>query len=116
MTLVAQNRQTGSVSNLSSSLAEKCVWSVKNPDLVYCGIPSNNIGPGEPDNWYRGMTHFSDRIWFFNTKLNTSEILAEPESFFNVKIDLIEPRLSPKEDYLIFENKNDLSLWALKMQ
>lgn len=48
-------------STLPATFADKCVWSLKSPDFLYCGVPTE-IGPVEPDNWYRGVSHFSDRI------------------------------------------------------
>ena len=100
---------------LPGTLAEKCVWSEAREWVLYCAMPIGKIEAGEPDNWYRGITHFSDRIWYFNTRVNISEVLADPDKVVGVSLDIYKPSLSPNEDYLIFINKNDLSLWALKL-
>ncbi|MEK7461601.1 MAG: hypothetical protein AAB586_00825 [Patescibacteria group bacterium] len=100
---------------LPTTLAEKCIWSIKQIGVVYCGSPTNEPGPSEPDGWYQGLTHFSDRIWSFNTNNEVAQVLMEPKIKLDVDIDLTEPRLSPDEDYLVFINKTDLSLWALKL-
>ena len=100
---------------LPVTLAEKCVWSVKKAGIFFCGAPINEPGIGEPDSWYRGATHFSDRIWLFDTNTEIAQSLAEPKTALGVDIDIVELKLSPDEDYLIFTNKNDLSLWALRM-
>lgn len=115
--LFAKNLNDNKLSELlPTTLAEKCVWSIKNTDSVFCGAPTDQIERGEPDAWYKGATHFSDRIWLFDTKNDVSRFLAEPKSSLNVDIDVSEPKISPKEDYLIFTNHNDLSLWALKLE
>ncbi len=101
---------------LPATFADKCLWSKKNVGTLYCGTPSGDIGPNEPNSWYQGSTHFSDEIWRFNMLTYTSEVLVEPKKDFGAEVDLINPVLSPNEDYLFFINKNDLHLWALKLE
>ena len=84
--------------------------------MIFCGSPSDEIGQNEPDSWYRGATIFSDRIWSFNTDTEITQVLIEPAIVLDIDIDMIGPTLSPKEDYLVFINKTDLSLWALKLE
>lgn len=98
------------------TLAEKCVWSATDIAMLYCGVPENGVGGGEPDNWYRGASRFSDRIWSFNTNTNISQVIAEPAETNDVEIDAIELKLSPNEAYLIFTNRNDYTLWALRLE
>jgi hypothetical protein len=100
---------------LPVTLAEKCVWSIKERDALFCATPLGGIGTGEPDNWYRGITHFSDSIWRFNTATDIAQVLVEPKKTYGVDLDITRPILTPNEDYLVFINKNDLSLWALKL-
>ena len=112
----AKNLTSGSISEiLPATLAEKCVWSTKYIDEVYCGAPVGVVGNNEPDNWYKGVTHFSDRLWRFDTATQIAELLAEPKVDINIDLDIYQPKLSPNEDYLIFINKTDLSLWVLKL-
>ena len=99
-----------------ATLAEKCVWSKIKTAMIFCGSPSDEIGQNEPDSWYRGATIFSDRIWSFNTDTEITQVLIEPAIVLDIDIDMIGPTLSPKEDYLVFINKTDLSLWALKLE
>ncbi len=115
--LFAKNIQNNAVSEMSPvTLAEKCVWSIKSAGIVFCGAPADGLAVGEPDSWYRGLTHFSDRIWLFDTNIETAEVLVEPRPSLGIDIDLMEPKLSPNEDYLVFINKTDLSLWALRLE
>lgn len=98
------------------TLPEKCVWSKKSSGILLCGVPDNGLGADSPDSWYQGVTHYSDRIWRFNADTGTAEVLLEPKKDFNTDVDVAKPLLSPDEDYLFITNKNDLSLWALKLQ
>ncbi len=83
---------------LPTTFADKCAWSKKSSEIIYCGTPSTSIGQAEPENWYSGVAHYSDQIWRFNLQTNTSEVLVEPKKTFGVDLDLI-----------------NLSLWALKL-
>src|SRR3989344_1171248 len=98
---------------LPATLAEKCVWSAKNAELVFCGVPAYAPKTGELDNWYKGAIHFSDNLWSFDTDTEVAQFLAEPKVDISTDLDVYQPKLSPNEDYLVFINKNDLSLWAL---
>lgn len=113
----ARNISSGeSFEILPATIADKCVWSAQERGVLYCGAPINPLTSGEPENWYKGLTHFSDRIWRFEAEIGISLVMSEPKKEFGVDIDVMNPQLSPEEDYLIFQNKNDLSLWALKLE
>lgn len=96
---------------LPTTLADKCVWSDKVYGVAFCGVPVGGVGDAEPDSWFRGVTHFSDNIWRFGTDTDIAEVLLESEEF-----DVYKPSLSPDEKYFVFINKNDLSLWAFKLE
>jgi len=116
--LAAKNLSTGATSSVTPiTLADKCVWSTKGVKYgtVFCAVPIEPLASDEPDNWYQGTTHYTDRIWRFDTDTNFSLILSEPKKDYNLTIDAEHLFLSPAEDYLFFQNKNDLSLWALKL-
>ena len=100
---------------LPASLAEKCVWSIKNEGVFFCGTPLVASTSKEPDGWYLGRTHFSDYFWKFDTSSEISQLIAEPKAEFDLDLDAFELKLTPAEDYLIFMNKRDLSLWAVKL-
>jgi hypothetical protein len=107
--------KTGSETGVSSSLIpDKCVWS-SSSKFLYCGIPKF-VPTGEyPDVWYQGIVLFSDNIATVDlTTLNTTNLI-NPEIAVNEEIDAIDLQLSPDEQYLIFTNKKDLSLWGLRL-
>lgn len=100
---------------VSPTLAEKCVWSMVNSTIVFCGAPLLGISSNEIDNWQMGKTFFQDRIWSFDTETEISKLLADPTRILGFDLDVVGPKLSPREDYFLFMNKNDLSIWALKL-
>jgi hypothetical protein len=97
------------------TLVEKCVWSSINTSTIICASPISGLTSNEPDSWYKGITSFSDRIWRIDTSIDVSELLVEPKNLLDVDIDVYNPQLSPREDYMIFQNKRDLSLWGLRL-
>jgi hypothetical protein len=114
--LFVKNIQSGALSEISpATLAEKCIWSSKDANSFFCGTPLNGISSNEPDNWYLGRTHFTDYIWKFNTATDIAELIAEPKTDFGVDLDVYEPKISANDDFLVFINKRDLTLWALRL-
>lgn len=105
-----------SVEIIPTTVADKCVWSKKDPGLVYCAVPENGLGAGAPDAWYQGLASYSDRVWRFNADTNTAEILVDPKRNFDIEVDAFDLLLSPDEDYLFFTSKSDLSLWGLRLR
>ncbi|HEY0221172.1 MAG TPA: hypothetical protein VGC58_03045 [Candidatus Paceibacterota bacterium] len=65
--------------------------------------------------WYKGIVSFSDDIWQYNTKDFTSKSLTDLKSESGEDVDVIKPILSENEQYLIFVNKKDNSLWSLDL-
>ncbi len=97
-------------------IAEKCAWSNNNKDVVYCGTSIVEVGEIELDGWFKGTYHFSDYIWESNNETGVANLLVNPKTKFGIDIDVWRPQLSPSEDYFIFINKRDLSLWVLKLE
>ena len=99
-------------SNLLRTLAEKCVWSVGGAS-VYCGVPIHPEDTHYPDAWYKGQVSFSDNIWKIDMENIFSESLTSDYS--DIELDVIKPALSLSDDYLVFINKKDSSLWSLTL-
>lgn len=110
------NIKSGEVTDLPIwTLAEKCIWSDTDDNIVYCGVP--NIAPkgDDLDLWYQGLISFSDNIWMIDTKTQTANILINLSDVANEDIDLIKPVLSPNENYMFFVNKKDSNLWQFRL-
>ncbi len=97
------------------TLAEKCVWSAKFVEDVYCAVPSQIPAGTYPDDWYLGNASFNDSIWLLDTKINNANQVANLLTIGNALIDVYNPQLDDTDNYLLFMNKNDLSLWSLDL-
>ncbi len=94
---------------------EKCVWSKKDLNIIYCAVPQSLLGYDSLISWYKGLVSFSDDIWKYDIKNNTSDIVANLSTLSGESIDVIKPILSDSEQYLIFINKTDNDLWSLDL-
>ena len=115
--LAQVNTKTGLDRGLSfKTLPEKCVWSKKNDTIAYCAVP-NIIASGDyPDIWYQGLMSFTDSVWKFDTKTNSSELIFNIQRETGDEIDIINPFISVDDDYLFFMNKKDLTFWSLALK
>jgi hypothetical protein len=112
---VKSSNEATSYQLIPTTLSEKCAWK-KNGVSIICGTPTSGIVRNEPDDWYRGITNYSDDIWLYNTDTTERFLTVEPKKVLNVDLDVYMPQISPLEDYFIFINRNDLSLWALNIE
>ncbi|OGG47682.1 hypothetical protein A2671_01635 [Candidatus Kaiserbacteria bacterium RIFCSPHIGHO2_01_FULL_49_13] len=97
------------------TLPEKCVWSKKKSTIVYCGVPLSLPPAIYPDMWYQGVVSFSDALWRIDIQSRSAELVSLVSDEAKKSIDVIKPKLSADENYLYFVNKNDSTLWSLKL-
>jgi len=115
--LYVKNLVSNAVSEiLPASLAEKCTWSTENVNVFFCGTPLSGLTTREPDSWYLGVTHFTDYIWRFDTTSESAQLVSEPKTKYDVDLDVSDLRVSEQEDFLVFINKRDQTLWAVRLQ
>ena len=97
------------------TLADKCVWGKKNKlpagRMIYCAVPLGAIGSRQPDDWYKGKESFSDELWSKNISTGENKIILD-----SFGADIINISANADDGYLIFINKNDGTLWSLKLQ
>ncbi len=98
----------------NATLAEKCVWG-KDSVSVYCAIPNNIYRTTYPDTWYMGESSFNDSLVAINTVDQTTKLIHNSADFSTL-FDMIDLKLSPREDYIIFTNKKDLKLWSIEIK
>jgi len=94
-----------------TTLPEKCVWSKINSDVIYCAAPKSFPSADYPDEWYQGLVSFDDAIWQINVATGETQILYD-----ETNADAINPFLTADENYFLFTNKKDLTLWSLKLK
>ena len=106
------NVKSKTVSELGfATLVDKCVWGKKNKNMVYCAVPSRISGSNQPDDWYQGVVSFDDGFWRKNILTGESKNIL---SRFGA--DIMNIFVSDDEGYLIFTDKNDGTLWSLKIK
>lgn len=93
-----------------AALPEKCVWS-KDETAVYCAVPRSMVGTW-PDSWYQGSASFSDRVWKIDIEAQNAVLVVDPAAVADTAIDAIALTVDVNDDYLVFTNKKDGSLWA----
>lgn len=98
-----------------ATFPEKCVWSKKDKSILYCAVPQDFLSEDSLTNWYQGAISFIDDIWRYDTKNNTSSIILSLYNESGEVIDLTKIALSDNEQYLIFVNRIDDSLWSLDL-
>jgi hypothetical protein len=98
-----------------ATFPEKCVWSKKDKNVLYCAVPTDTLRSDSLISWYKGMTFFSDQLWKYDLKSHTAAVVESFSSDTSEPIDIIKPILSDSEQYLVFVNKRDGSLWSLDL-
>lgn len=110
------NRSSNTTTNITpATFPEKCVWSKKDKNIVYCAVPQDYLSADSLTNWYMGYVSFADDIWKYDIKNNSSSLVTNLYNESNELIDVVKPILSENEQYLIFINKNDDALWSLDL-
>ena len=94
-----------------AALPEKCVWGKEGSDMIYCAAPETRPSADYPDEWYQGTVSFDDAIWSKDFLTGETKLLAE-----KFGADMVNLILSAGEDYLIFTNRKDGTLWSLKLR
>lgn len=108
-----KNTKTEAILQLrSTTLPEKCVWSTKDQNIVYCFVP-NTIPQGNyPDDWYKGKVEFSDSLIKIDVSTGSENVLVNLNNESGSDIDAIKPSLNATDGYIYFINKRDGSLWS----
>lgn len=116
---VLKNFTIASSSNMSIgsyTLSEKCAWDVSDMNFVVCGMPKSVPISQYPDNWYKGLISTADTIQRINVNDNFVYTIAEPIKEAGEEVDVKEIKISPKGNYATFINRQDSSLWLLKIK
>jgi hypothetical protein len=98
-----------------ATIADKCVWTADDSS-VYCGIPVSPLATyAYPDDWYRGVAHFSDRIWRIDVLGRYAQLVLDFSKETNDSLDAETLAIDPLHTVLVFVNKNDSSLWSYQL-
>lgn len=100
---------------LFRTLADKCVWSTLHKQDLYCAVPGEMAIADYPDAWYQGGVSFVDQIWHVDTDTGEIHLIANLLKEGDRLIDATNLTFDPKENFLYFINKRDLTLWSLDL-
>lgn len=98
-----------------TTLPEKCAWGTVR-HVLYCGSFSRAGYAGIPDAWYQGVIRFKDTFWAINTDTTEITLLANPQDTLKKDFDVTMPFIDNKETFLFFTDKNDSSLWSMRIE
>ncbi len=97
------------------TISDKCVWGNFYKNMLYCGVPTKLPEGVYPDDWYKGKLSFSDNIWQMNATDGEVRLIFKLSDTLKAGIDTYNFGLDRNDNYLMFMNKNDLSLWSLDL-
>ncbi|MDQ5893035.1 MAG: hypothetical protein QG640_45 [Patescibacteria group bacterium] len=114
-TFYLDTKNSSSQEVLFRTLADKCLWGTLRKNELYCAVPSEFPNGTYPDDWYTGKVSFTDQIWHLDTLTGEVHLLANLFDISKQAIDAVDLTLDPKENFLYFINKRDLTLWSLDL-
>ena len=110
------NSKTGSVTSLPIVVEpSKCAMSLTKANIMYCGNEQKEYGYEFPDNWYKGLVSFNDRLYEVDLERGSATQLINPEATTGRQIDVIHMTPSENSRVLYFMNKNDNTLWMYEI-
>jgi len=95
------------------TLPEKCVFSIQKEDLLFCGATDQPERVSYPETWYQGATSFNDNLWKINLSSEEYDALLVNKEEVPESFDMTKLILSPRDEFILFVNKKDLTLWSI---
>lgn len=94
---------------------EQCAWTLKE-QLAYCAAPAVHVAADFLDSYHRGEASVPDTIVEISSNQNVTLPVATPGSRDGGESsDIVNLAVSPSGNYLLFINKNDRSLWGVRL-
>jgi riboflavin synthase alpha subunit len=97
------------------TLSDKCAWSTVQKSLIYCAVPVGIPSGTYPDDWYKGITSFSDKLVSIDLVTGQTEEILDPSFEATQEMDIMKITVAPKDTSVTFINKKDMSLWLLRL-
>ena len=115
LTLFSSNQTGTEVKNLGlATLPEKCAFSAKDENIVFCSAPASAPDIVWPDDYYKQIYSASEQIWSINLPAGKKDMVYDfDETLPSDAADLI---VSPGADRLVFLNKKDGAIYSLKLK
>ncbi len=93
-----------------STIVDKCVWG-SDSKTIYCGIPQKLPQAPYPDAWYKNDIAFGDNIWSIDAETGDFRLVVALQDQVIVPIDIYKMNISSTNTYLLFQDKETLTLW-----
>lgn len=93
-----------------ATIVDKCVWG-SDSKIIYCGIPQRLEQAPYPDAWYKNNISFGDNIWSVDAETGDFKLIVPLQDQVMVPIDIYKINVSSTNKYLLFQDKNTLTLW-----
>lgn len=93
-----------------ATIVDKCVWAA-NSKKVYCAVPQKLYQAPYPDSWYMNSISFSDNIWSVDAESGDFALVIPLQDMVPTAIDAYKMTVSASDSFLLFQDKNTLSLW-----
>jgi len=98
------------------TLAKKCAFGEK---ILVSAVPKDikNYNKFLPDSWYQGTENFSDNLYYLDPEGNFQiHFLYNLGNQKPTDFDLLSLKVTTQNSHLVMINKNDRSLWTLKIK
>lgn len=108
--------ETGKTTHLPiATMAEKCAWGPATSKYVYCAVPRKEMSGGMLEEWYMGLRGSDDVLWRIDTVNGVVKRLIDPLEETEEQFDIVDIKVSPQEDFVLFKTRVNNVLWALKL-
>ncbi len=97
------------------TIADKCVWSLKDKNTAFCAVPQSLPQADYPDKWYQGVFGFIDSLWQVNSLTHTATKIMDPGTYGAPGLDMTNLTLSSDDSYLLFINKDTGNPWVYRL-
>jgi len=92
---------------------EKCTFISAKSDALYCAAQDfYQLTYEFPENWYKGLINFNDKLWLVSLSESSASPFANPLTITGRELDLYQLSHSPSTLMLYFINKHDKTLWV----
>jgi hypothetical protein len=106
--------KTISIVSIDTIPSEKCVFSLKNTAEIYCFGSLSYKAAQYPDDWYKGKVFNIESLY----KIDLANNIVTPIYNFEIDdltLDAMNIQLTNNDEFIIFQNKYDLTLWSLDL-
>jgi hypothetical protein len=68
-----------------------------------------------PESWYKGTVSLSDNLWRINLVTEEYDQIFADREEVQQSFDIHKIQISPNENFILFVNKRDLTLWSVEV-